>query len=401
MSKVICEPDICTGCSACKEACPVGCISMVSDPLDAIYPRVDNSRCTGCGLCEKTCPNNIQLTFHSPQKAYVAWSNNELIRRTSASGGIANELYRHWVNKGGVAAGVKYDKNEGCHFILVENELDILPTQNSKYTYSDTSGIYKVVRDKLHLGVSVIFIGVPCQVSGLYGYLRRDYDNLTTVDIICSGMPPFEYLRQHVRSIETRKHRVAKFLSFRDPEYMTCSYTFTLRDAAKKTFYKKRVLNTDNYQLGYHRALIYRENCYSCRYARRERIADLTIGDFSGLGRCAPFSYDKYNTSCILQNTYKGGIALNEIQSVVTILERPLNEAFDYERKLSSPATKHKKRTVFEEEYIKTGDFTCAADRALIFEKIISLRTAFIQMIKKVALNILVVLHIKHKNNVR
>lgn len=397
MSRLICDSNICTGCSACVEVCPVRCITMCSDPLDATHPQIDTSICIDCGLCEKTCPNNIQLNFHTPQRVYVAWSNDESIRNTSASGGIATELYRLWISKGGFAAGVKYEKNGECHFILIENEYDILSTQNSKYTFSDTDGIYYKIKEKLQLGVPVIFIGVPCQVSGLYGFLKRDYDNLTTVDIICSGMPPSEYLRQHIKSIEQRRHRVAEFVSFRDPEFNTNTYAFTLRDATKNIFYKKRVLNTDNYQLGYHRALIYRENCYSCKYACRERIADLTIGDFSGLGRCAPFNYDKYNTSCILQNTDKGRRALTEIQSVVTIIERPLTEAFGYERKLSSPAIKHNRRKIFEEEYKKSRDFTRAADKALRFEKIIALRTAFVQTIKKIALEVLLDLHIKHR----
>lgn len=33
---------------------------------------------------------------------------------------------------------------------------------------------------------------------------------------------------------------------------------------------------------------VYRENCYACPYARKERVSDMTIGDFWGIEREHP-----------------------------------------------------------------------------------------------------------------
>ena len=214
MSRVICNHDKCTGCAACKDVCPKQCITMQPDDLDALHPVVDESICINCGLCEKTCPNNRELSYKLPHKVLAAWSNDNEVRRTSASGGIACELYHYWIKNGGVAIGVVFDRDEGCHFILLENESDIKAVQNSKYTFSDTAGIYKVVKQKLQAGISVLFIGVPCQVAGLYGFLKKEYDNLTTVDIICHGMPPATYLEQHIKSIEDKKKNIHINFSF-------------------------------------------------------------------------------------------------------------------------------------------------------------------------------------------
>lgn len=397
MSRVICNHDECTGCSACKDVCPKQCITMQPDDLDALHPVVDESICINCGLCEKTCPNNRELSYKLPHKVWAAWSNDSDVRRTSASGGIACELYRYWIKNGGVATGVVYDRDEGCHFILLENESDIKAVQNSKYTFSDTAGIYKVVKQKLQASISVLFIGVPCQVAGLYGFLKKEYDNLTTVDIICHGMPPATYLEQHIKSIEDKKKEYTHQLFFRDPKYYTYTYTFTLKNIKGKEFYNKKVLTRDNYQLGYHRALIYRENCYSCNYARKERISDLTIGDFSGLGRFAPFEYDKHNVSCILENTDKGAALLKNLKGALSMYERPACEAFEVEKQLKLPSAKHNGRYCFEQVYNKTHDYVKASNAALKDEKSKAVKAATVLNIKMFIYNILVLLHIKKK----
>lgn len=397
MSKIICDHQSCTGCAACRDVCPKQCITMQTDSLDAVYPVIDESKCIDCGLCVKTCPNNRTIEYRHPQKVLVAWSKDEEVRRTSASGGIACELYKYWIRNGGMATGVIYNREEGCHFVLIEKEEDIQPTQNSKYTFSDTYGIYKVVREKLNAGIPVLFIGVPCQVAGLYGFLKKDYDNLTTVDIICHGMPPAAYLQQHVENIEQRKNERTSRLSFRDPKYCTYTFTFTLKNASGKEFYNKKVLTTDNFQLGYHRALIYRENCYHCRYARKERISDLTIGDFSGLGRFAPFNQDKHNVSCILQNTTKGASLLASLGNKLYMEERPEREAFDVEKQLKAPSVKHSGREAFESEYKQSHSFEKASNAALKEEKKKALRTATKLKIRAFLRSVLVMLHLKKK----
>lgn len=397
MSRMICDYNKCTGCAACRDICPKQSITMRPDALEALHPVIDESLCVDCGLCEKTCPNNREISYRYPQKVWAAWSNDNEVRRTSASGGIAFELYRYWIKKGGVATGAVYDREDGCHFILISKESDILPTQNSKYTFSDTDGIYKVVKQKLQAGVNVLFIGVPCQVAGLYGFLKKDYENLTTVDIICHGMPPAAYLKQHVEYIEQRKNEYTSALCFRDPKYSTYTYTFTLKNSADKEFYNKKVLARDNYQLGYHRALIYRENCYSCNYARKERISDLTIGDFSGLGRFAPFEHDRHNVSCVLQNTAKGATLLFELKTALSLYERPAREAFDVEKQLKVPSVKHCGRPVFEQVYCETRNYELACNASLKEEKRKAVKNAIIQKVKVFIYNILVILRIKKK----
>ena len=44
-------------------------------------------------------------------------------------------------------------------------------------------------------GKEVLFSGTPCQIAGLKQYLKKDYENLLTVDIICHGVPSKRFSR--------------------------------------------------------------------------------------------------------------------------------------------------------------------------------------------------------------
>lgn len=124
----------------------------------------------------------------------------------------------------------------------------------------------------------------------------------------------------------------------------------------------------DVYQLGYHKALIYRENCYHCQYAQRSRVSDLTLCDFSGVGKYETFNYSKNNVSCILVNTEKGEELLNLIKSHITLIERPMKEAYDFESQLNRPYDPHPKRDNFVKLLAKTSDFEYAASKALQYD---------------------------------
>lgn len=361
----ICSRDLCSACWACREVCPKGCIDIEYDELAVPYPLIDNSRCIDCGLCKKICPNNSEVTFRFPKKVYAAWSKDADIRSTSASGGIATELYQLFLKDGGVAAGVVLNGECDAKYVVLDRHSDLSSVRNSKYTYSDSDGIYTKLRAYLDAGIDVLFIGLPCQVAALLKFLRKTYSNLTTVDIICHGVAPAEYLKQHVRHIESEQNKSASRCLFRDPRYKTHQFIFSLYDKDGRCFYHKRVASNDLYQLGYHKALIYRENCYRCKYARNERCSDLTIGDFSGLGRLEQCDFNNINVSCLMANTLKGEQVVELLSSTVELYSRPVREALDYERQLNAPSSRHPNREGFKSLFKQTGNFVASAGETL------------------------------------
>lgn len=155
---------------------------------------------------------------------------------------------------------------------------------------------------------------------------------------------------------------------FRDPEYGTNNFMFSLYDDKDACIYKKRVLSGDVYQNGYHSAVIYRENCYNCKYARAERISDITIGDFSGLGRLQPYKGDKTKISSVLINTDRGEEFWKNSSHLFQFELRPLDEALRFEKQLLHPSIKTSMYDTFAEVYRAEADFDKAVRKALSWQ---------------------------------
>ena len=101
-----------------------------------------------------------------------------------------------------------------------------------------------------------------------------------------------------------------------------------------------------------------RDNCYSCEYARPERVSDITIGDFIGLGQNEPFAYPKGNVSSVFINTHTGKEFYDEVIKTMPDLiniERQIEERLRYKPSLLEPAKRSSLNLNFRSEYIKNG----------------------------------------------
>jgi hypothetical protein len=126
--------------------------------------------------------------------------------------------------------------------------------------------------------------------------------------------------------------------------------------------YHKCVESNDNYQIGYHNSTFYRPNCYACKYANPSRVSDLTIGDFRGLGRLAPYDGDcrkdkHLGITCVLVNTTRGGQLLSNLFETGALHgnERPLEEGLSFQIQLIRPPVPPKYRKAFLEMYPSKG----------------------------------------------
>ena len=351
------EQIFCTACGACSEKCPKNCIQMSENEAGLVYPLIDTTNCIECHACEKVCPVLNPPTTHSPIKAYAAWSNNKEERRTSASGGIAIEMYKHALNQGFKVVGASQNADFSVTHKMVDQESNLFPLKNSKYVFSDAYAVFSQIKAEIKSGGKVLFIGLPCQVAALQKMYKGN-DNLILADVVCHGTTPLNYLKQHIKHLETILKVKANRMSFRAPEKRTYTYTFTLYDKEDNCFYAQRTKDGDTYQYGYHRSISYRENCYHCQYAKPERVSDITLCDYSGLGKLAPCDYGHRKVSCILTNTERGDKFIQNLISEGNIHAdlRPVEEPIAGDQRLRGQLPKSKARKDFERLIVENAN---------------------------------------------
>lgn len=349
--------EVCTGCSACAYVCPKGCISFKSDKTyDITYPIIDQSQCINCGKCRKVCPALNPLEGVIPLGAYAAWSLDQKERRTSASGGIATEIYKYALEAGWSIVGAAFCEDFKVCLKLANNKDSIKEFKNSKYVFSSVADVLPKIAQNLKSGGKIIVIALPCQIAAIRKIFHKDLDNLLLVDLVCHGIMPYVYLKQYISYMEKLYHNKVKRLTFRDPEGGTQNYFLSLYDQEKKCFYSSNKLN-DSYQFAFHRMVAYRENCYHCYYANNRRISDITLGDYKGLGVCAPCTFSNEKVSCILVNTEKGKKYIDRLieNKLIEAENRPIEEPIKGDSQLRHPSVKSFSRLLWEKKY--NGDF--------------------------------------------
>ena len=201
----------------------------------------------------------------------------------------------------------------------------------------------------------VLFIGTPCQIAGLKTYLKKDYDNLITVDLICHGVSPTCYFKEEIGYL-SNKYKIKNLTDIRFRGNDDNNYCLSLWEGSKRVY--RALKYTDYYLGGFLLGVILRENCYSCKYARPDRISDLTIGDFLRLGKKVPFPYYVRNVSSVTLNSDRGGSFYEELidkMPEVINVERDYSERLAYKPSLVEPFARHPLTDSFRAAYLKGG----------------------------------------------
>lgn len=302
----------CCGCTACVSICPKGCITMKEDNEGFLFPKVDISVCINCNLCQKVCPVLHQNEKRKPLVVYAAKNEKEEIRKKSSSGGIFTLLAERIIDEGGVVFGARFnEKWEVVHDCTNTYEgLNVF--RGSKYVQSCMGDCFSRVKNYLESGRKVLFSGVPCQIAGLKNFLKKEYDNLLTVDIVCHGVPSPKIWKKYLD--ELTEYGVYKIVSigFRDKIDSWRNYRFRIRgvETRNSSEHVRDILNERGYDNKYIRSFLYnmsiRESCYSCPVKRGKSCSDITLGDYWGIEKVFPEFDDDKGCSLVLVNTLKG-----------------------------------------------------------------------------------------------
>lgn len=301
MAKLI-DQSICTGCSACVACCPRDAITMSEDVEGFLMPTIDAKKCVDCGLCVKTCPVLSEHLRDESPSCYAAKANDAELVRQSSSGGLFSVFAMDVLSRGGVVYGAAYvGENLDVKHIRVNSQEGLASLRGSKYVYSETNTIYRSVREDLKTR-PVLFSGTPCQIAGLKAYLKREYDNLLAVELICHGTPPARLFNGLKREMSELHGRLTG-ISFRDKAEGWGSRAMTGWYASGEKI--RETGNLNDYFKAFIAHLTLRHSCEDCRFNDGKSGADVTLGDFWGVTNTIPDLNDNTGVSAVLLHSAK------------------------------------------------------------------------------------------------
>lgn len=318
----------CNGCKACTHICPVNAIEMVKDEFGFEYSRINKEKCINCGKCIEVCPelNKPKNSNKKQPDVYAGWNKNEDVRLTSTSGGVFYEMAKSVIKSGGYVCGAVYAENHLVEHILTNSLEDIERLKQSKYIQSNLKNVYPEIQQLLKSDKTVLFVGTPCQVTGLKNYLGQDYQNLLLVDFICLGVnAPIAYLK-YLEMLENKYNSKVKEVWFKNKDYGWNNFHTKITFENGEVFYGPR--KDDFFLKGFIgvKSLYFRESCYNCSHRSFPRYSDITIGDFWGVNKS--LDCDK-GTSVIMSNSKKGDLLVKSIKSTLCLHRQSYKSAIN------------------------------------------------------------------------
>ncbi len=356
-NNAIADSSKCTGCFLCKKMCPCDAIEIKKDNLGFLYPYINYKKCTNCGKCESICealPNQKESNSKETQRYYSAINKDFEIVKSSGSGGMFYEFAKSVIDSNGVVYGAAYGENFKIEHQRAYTHTELKNVMGTKYVQSFIYEIYDDLLDDLKRDRNVLFVGTPCQCAAVKEFLKNKNAVLKKFyccDIFCHGVASPDMWSRYIDFLEEKFGEKIKFISF--------------RDKVKGWRNKHLKILTENSDISdycndcasvlrmYEQNIALRESCYQCEYMDFERCGDISIGDFWGIERVAPFLDNNTGVSAVIVNTEKGKVLFDIIADKMNISEFDKNSIT--QQVLREPTKKNSKRNEFIDVYRQKG----------------------------------------------
>lgn len=302
----------CCACSACKCICPVQAIAMIPDEEGFLYPNLDREKCCSCNKCITVCPLIVKSKVEKrDRKIYGGYLENQELLLNSASGGAFGALAQVILKANGYICGAIYSKDyKNVYHICSNKKNEIELMRGSKYIQSNKEDVYVEIENILNNGGLVLFSGLPCEVGGLKGYLKKEYNNLITCDLICHGPTSQKINEQYINSLVDKFGvNINNFtVRYKNKGNWTPPYI-------KAEFENNKTYIAPFYSTSYGMAfsIMKRKSCYSCGFKGDNSKADITLGDYWGMDKNDK-DYNVSGVSVLIVNTEKGEELVSKLE---------------------------------------------------------------------------------------
>ncbi len=329
----------CTGCKSCFNACRFGAISFVKKENGFEFPTINFEKCVNCGNCQKACPifNNSVLPKES-LNAFACKSKSISVKLSSSSSGVFFLIAEMVLDAGGVVFGASWDDSRSVKHIGIYSKEELPLLLKSKYVQSDLNKTFLECKNLLESGRFVLFSGTPCQIHGLKCFLKKEYEQLLTIDLVCHGAPSQHLFSRFLDYFEKTKRCSIKSIDFRYKNIKLGGYLtkiiVTKHNKEKCYLYPWQLTS---YMWLFMNSYSLRQSCYVCRYASTKRYSDITLGDYWGIESHYPLFYDSLGVNMVLINTEKGASFFSNISNKVDFIETSVKNAIECNQQLREP----------------------------------------------------------------
>ena len=232
-------------------------------------------------------------------------SKNHEIRVDSTSGGVLSELAFKMFDQGGYVGGAVYNDDYSVSHVLTNNREKLDEIRSSKYVFSLTDQLFPDVKKALKNGEKVLVCAAPCQISGLYTYLKKDYENLITCDFICKSVNSTKVFQKYIEWLEKKYKSKAKKIKAKDKTSGWHKFSMRVDFENGKSYVADRY--NDPFFVGYLQTELFTmDACFTCKFRGFPRIADITLADFWGIENIDNSMDQDLGTSLIMLNSNKG-----------------------------------------------------------------------------------------------
>ena len=322
------DPFTCYGCSACADSCPAKAIEMRPDKEGFVRPHINQEKCIHCKLCERICIWGKNSAAPSEdRKGYLSFARDENTHVYSSSGGISTVLGQFVIRQGGYVVGVRWAKPGFAVYDITDTLEGLDAFRYSKYVEPQHGDIYKKTKAALETGKPVLFVGMPCKVAGLKAYLRQDYENLITAELVCECSPSPLVLPNYLRKKSGSAQSNLISVRFREPVGWTDRKTAYIYENGKTelSHYKK-----DLYFQCFVKRYLSKLSCYRCEFTRFKAGSDFVMGDFWGAEELFPHEDLSRGVSCLITNSKKGEEILHSLHDVLELRSVPVKFILDH-----------------------------------------------------------------------